>query len=186
MALIGNQKHMYRNKSRSLVTRDRLSPENRKLRDAQSMLNSHLPDDNRDWQTLSKLLLDSAVEAHLTDSDGLGLAINSVFEWSGLEHNASAKLRSNKAMSFLDWQQQLLDEICYLNPERVYMFSKFEVDYFWVVTKSPSTEEILAYSEKYINILDAYPDLVCDFLVYGENEVIEDTLPKDFLLVKRG
>jgi hypothetical protein len=181
MALAGQNTHIHKNKK--AFDGSQLSPINEKLRYAQYVIDSSSPD--KDLSSLVKTMYKSRIKAHLENVDGLETFLNSICEWSWSEQSAS-KLGSNVYMQLSDWQQELVDNIRHLNPGKVYMFSENGVNYFWVVIESPSSKNIKAYLKIYVETLDRYPDALCDFLVYGNDEIHEESLPETVCIIEAG
>jgi len=88
----------------------------------------------------------------------------------------------NSPINITDWQIALLSAIKPLQPKAVYIFTDHTINHFWITISSPTTVKIHQYSSIYCEIVDQFPEMDCDFLVFGENEVTPNQLPPNAII----
>lgn len=82
------------------------------------------------------------------------------------------------------WQRELIQKLCSKKGIiKFCIFKKDEIDSFWVIAKEVSTEFVLECSKEYCDILNKYPDINCDFMVYGKDEICGGMLPPDAIVI---
>ena len=82
-----------------------------------------------------------------------------------------------------DWQTDLLNRVLDKGDiKRIYVFEKYGVNSFWIITTDSSVKNILNYSKEYTNTLERYQEINCDFMVFSEDEIDEGNIPDDAVI----
>ena len=120
---------------------------------------------------------------------------NNTFEWIGYRDAISfgenvnggsmpiAEIRRAIAMERLnEWKKKFALHLQELNPIKLYFYNKFGIDSVRVISKDP-LNETESFTKVYIDYLKENKDLMFDFLVFGEDEIDEESLPDDTLII---
>lgn len=147
----------------------------------------------KQWHDLSNKLYKSIVQSYVEGNDYLKTASRVVVDWNSevSEVSSLAISRSLTIMSEVEtwqgdlarlkeWQMKLAERIIVKEETiKIYIYKNFGMYYFWVCVDDPSTQTIHEFSKEYINILDRYGNIECDFMVFGRDEIYEDDIPID-------
>lgn len=134
------------------------------------------------WQKLCQDLYKCVLKCSLNTGNTLTEVTKTVIDWGSKEQKSSfTELKGQINMKMLDsWQRRFLDLLQrQVNTVEIHFFKRAESENVWVVTKDPSTEDVLLYSQLYVDFLDQYPGLFFEFIVFGEDEIDKKALPKD-------
>ena len=147
------------------------------------------------WQELSQLLLKASVKSSMEDCDHMTQATRAIFKWNDKrEQNGSLDIRRYFLMSNMrchgdlnslaKWQLDLITELTQKKGTlRICIFNQYGVDNIWVIIEEPSTENIFDYSNIYFKCLSVNEEVISDFLVFGEGEVDEISLPSNKIII---
>lgn len=137
-------------------------------------------------QKLSQQLYKSVVKSSLEDGEYLRNATRVVIDWNRDVNNVSFArfkmiMRSIDPMqSLLNWQKELAIRIKENKETKaIHFFNKNGIEHVWVIVEKPTFDLIVEYSDIYMSYLDINNDALCEFMVYGENEVCNDSLPNN-------
>ncbi len=161
------------------------SPLTESVKKAQDIL-KHIETKNKEEiADLAKNLYNGVVEMHLTGGWFLRKATNVVIDWDenidrGSFANISKVMRGYEMTSkLLGWQKELLSRLKKEKEvKKVYIFNDRIIDNFWVIVDEPSTDIILKYSDIYMKFLTENIDIVCEFMVFNQDEIENYNFPK--------
>lgn len=140
------------------------------------------------WKNLCMRLYKDALQSWSQRSSFLANATKTVIDWrtSTTEVDSFAEIKRvgqmNKLLKLEPWKRALVSQILKKDQTaKVYLFKNFGLDSIWALVKEPSTEVIFDYSCVYTKFLEQYPDVYCEFLVFGENELERHLFPDDLI-----
>lgn len=139
-----------------------------------------------DWKKLSNSIYKSVVGATLEGCNHLENATQSVLDWYGsIKRTSFVRLRSFEIMDgLIDWQEDLIDSLIKESEtQKIHFFNLDGIDCVRVIVNNPTTQVILKYSEISLKVLNNYSEIYFDFLVFGKNEIQEDSLPKETITI---
>jgi len=67
--------------------------------------------------------------------------------------------------------------------QKVYVFKRYDITYVWVVVDKAEIDLERKYSGIFFSMLEKYPSLNCDFLVFGRNEIEHVVIPENAVVV---
>ncbi|MGE5630721.1 MAG: hypothetical protein ACM3TR_06430 [Caulobacteraceae bacterium] len=184
-ALVGNNMNIFKQATDTFIGAYSSIPS--EVISAQHILSTQIGDVTpQQLQQLSQQLYKSVVKSSLEDGEYLHNATRVVIDWNRDVNNVSFArfkmiMRSIDSMqSLLNWQKELAIKIRENKETKaIHFFNKNGIEHVWVIVEKPTFDLIVEYSDIYMNYLDINNDALCEFMVYGVNEVCSDNLPEN-------
>jgi hypothetical protein len=184
-ALVGNNTNIHKQATDTFIGMRSSIPS--EVINAQHILSTQIGDVTpQQLQQLSQQLYKSVIKSSLEDGEYLRNATRVVIDWNRDVKNVSFArfkmiMRSIDSMhGLLNWQKELAIRIKENNNTKaIHFFNRNGVEHVWVIVEKPTFELIVEYSDIYMNYLDSNNDALCEFMVYGVNEVCDNTLPEN-------
>ncbi|SHK16186.1 hypothetical protein [Paramaledivibacter caminithermalis] len=139
---------------------------------------------------LCQKLYKSIIESNFTDGKFLFNATQTILNWDeDIKEVSFADLKNvirryDYMNKLSNWQKELVDNLKQQKETlNIYIFNNKIMDNIWVTVEEPTTELILKYSEIYMKFLEKNIDIICDFMVFGKDEVDKQKLPKDTVVM---
>lgn len=151
--------------------------------------NNDVPADQ--WNDLCKRLYKSIIQSSLQGGKHLDNATSVILNWdSKVASRSLLDLRrfifmekihnfNGDISSLSEWQVELIQSLMKdKNVKYIWGFNDSDIDVIWAITEDASTKKVLEYNKLFFNVLDNYPNVNCDFMVYSMEEVTKINVPK--------
>ncbi len=149
--------------------------------------------DSRNKEEIAELargLFDGVIKTNLTDGLFLRNTTNIVIDWNeNIDRKSFANLKKvvrgyEMTSKLLDWQRVLFNKLRNeKEAKKIYIFNDKVIDCFWVIADDLSADTILKYSEIYMDFLADNIDVVCDFMVFNEDEIENYNFPDNTIIM---
>lgn len=156
------------------------------VKQAQHVLAQEDRTDAGQWQALCKEIYKCAVKSSTGSGNFLRDATQIVIDWNyNLPRASFAEIKGYLDMKMLlTWQKEFVSILQRQEKTlEIHIFTLADSYKVWIVINDPTTEEILKYSELYIDFLHSHSDLYFDFMVFGKDEINNIDLPDNTIKI---
>ena len=142
---------------------------------------------------LCNRIFKSDIKSTVTGGHHLDNAV--IIEWDSEIKTPLADLRrvlfmskfkgwKDASLHLSDWQtmliEMLIDHKC---TKQIIAFKESEVEVIWTIIEESSVQKTLEYNQLFFNVLEKYPEIDCDFMVYDYKELANISIPKQCLTI---
>jgi len=122
-----------------------------------------------------------ATRTWITDVNLKGLACKTTVDWVVVNEVSLYPMEGVYSMTVLSVEQrQLISKlISDIRTSAIYQFTTDGIPFIWVVVKEANFDTELEYSQYFVETVEEYPSLICDFMVYGEDEILHVDIPTE-------